>query len=210
MNSSNSSVTASQNQGSSTTLGSFLRYHRLPYLVVLSLLLLLLFILVLFLITKCSRKKPRKIQRQGVIIKKNPQSPVDDPDPTLLEQNSGKTIDNIRCLGDMFVSDRKNTYISLDTPRYSTISMTKNAVNEINDIDDLSDLDLANIPLRLLNSTNQNPNDPSSHQTTKRSSYSSSENLYMNEFRERAGSAARQHHNQRVSLGSKTSEESCI
>jgi lipopolysaccharide export LptBFGC system permease protein LptF len=194
---------------SSSKSESILGNKILPFLIILSLLLLLLLILVCLFIAKYSRKKPRKIQRQGVIIKKHPQSKTDDPNSTLLDEYPEKTINNIRCIGEMFISDQKKPSISSDTPRHSTISMTKNAVNEMNDTDDLSDLDFTNIPRRHLRPSNPNLNDQSLVQTTKRSSYSSSENLYLNEYKERA--AALKHHcNHRISIGSKTSEESSL
>ena len=207
MNRNNSSRSAAQNQDPSISI--FKRFTSIV-LVISFLVLILLMVLIFRLITQCSRRKPRKIQRQAVIIKKHHESTGDHPHSVLLESYPERTLNNVRIIDDMLVSDPNGEQKPIgDGSRHSTISIMNSPLNESDDDDDLSDLDLTNIPLRRVKPLNNNLSDPSVAQPTKRSSYSSSENLYVAEFKER-DAASKLLRYPRSSGGSKTSEESYL
>jgi hypothetical protein len=137
----------------------------------------------------------------------------DDPQTTLLEQNDGETISNIRSINHICIRNpilqqsRRDT--SSSTPRHSTISIT-NPLNERNDNDDLSDLDLTNIPLRREKRSNKNPTDASLLQNTNHSLHGLSENPYVTAFKQQEDEARQKRINSRLSIGSETSDESCL
>lgn len=216
MNISNSSFPASHEQGNQTKpFSSFiLQPYILAALISVTLLLLLICLLVCHFRTKYSRRKLRTIQRQGVIIKKHLQPAGDQSQPALLEPYPAQGVDHILVPHDTLISNRnlepKITDTSCSTEGFSTSSITNQLSNERNDNDDLSDLDLTNIPLRRLKLLHLAAADTSVLQVNKRSSDSSSDNLYIRQFKEQAPAATKQRCNPRVSTGSKSSDGSCF
>jgi len=179
MNFNNSSSTVSAKQFSSTkdlsTSVSFFQHYQ--QIIIIIILIVLIFSLIIFIslcISKYKRKKKKKIVRQNVIIKKHCASKVDtleDPRISLLEQNYGGMIRNIRIISTDPID------ASPDTPRGSTLSVSSqhvsisNPSNENNDDGELLELYFTNIPLCHFNLLNNKLTNPTLLEGTNRSSH---------------------------------------
>jgi len=227
MNFNNSSSTISAERYSSTknlsTLVSFFKRFNLTIIIII--LVVLIFSLIIFIslcISKYKRKQKKNIVRQNIIIKKHCASKADileDPQMSLLEQNYGGMIKNIRIISTDPIDESQIIDASLDTPRDSTLSVSSqhisitNPSNETNHNDELFDLDFTNIPLRPLNLSNNNLTDPSLLKGTNHSSHDSLEHPYIvaQKQQERKEIEDRiQYIKDQISTGSTATEESCF